>query len=150
MAQVHFVKSAMKDYPEAGIQKGESYYWWRFYRESKRRSKTRPKPSQTTPNETISNVLALVEGLEEWGEGTWSEGDRDELVGQLESIRDAEQEKFDNLPENFQYGQVGSEIEERISTIDQWIDDLGSIDFEEDDVTADPPIYQALSTSPSF
>lgn len=149
MAQVHFVKSAMKDYPEAGIQKGESYYWWRFFRQRKQMSKTRPKPSQTTPNETEREVLALVESLEEYADVAWSEDDRYELVSQLESIRDAEQDKFDNLPENFQYGQVGSEIEERISTIDQWIDDLGSIDFEAENED-ETPWQQAMNTSPSF
>lgn len=149
MARVHFVKSAGKDYPEAGIKKGESYYWWRFFHQPKRISKTRPKPSQTTPNEAVSQVLALIERLEEFDEINWSEDDRDELVGQLEEIRDAEQDKFDNLPENFQYGQVGSALEERIGLIDQWIDDLGSIDFECSE-TEELPIYQAMASIPSF
>lgn len=148
MTRVHFVQSAMKDYPEAGIKKGESYYWWCFFRQRKQMSKTRPKPSQVTPNETISSVLALVEDLEGCEE-SWSEDDRDELVNQLESIRDEEQEKFDNLPEGFQQGQTGMDIEDRISTIDQWIDDLGSIDFEAENED-ETPWQQAMSTAPSF
>lgn len=145
MSRLHFVKAAAKNYPEAGIAKGDSYYWWQGYRQPRRLSKERPRPSQVASSEYEQSVLALIEGLED-SEHSWEEGDRDELVGELESIRDQEQDKFDNMPEGFQQGEVGMKIEERISVLDEWISELGNIDFEGENED-ETPWQQAMSSS---
>ena len=147
MAKVNFVKRAARDYPEHGIEKGTSCYWWQHYRQPRRMSKVRPKPSQVASSEYERSLLALVELLQESDEASWGEEDRDALVSDLEQLRDEEQEKLDNMPEGLQQGDTGLLIEERISNLDGWISDLESIDFEESDA-AESPLAQALSTSP--
>lgn len=45
-----------------------------------------------------------------------------ELISQakdiLEEVKDEEQEAFDNLPESFQYGERGDQMQEYIDSID--------------------------------
>lgn len=42
----------------------------------------------------------------------------EELMADLEAIQEEEQECFDNLPENFQYGEKGDRMQECIDTMD--------------------------------
>lgn len=42
----------------------------------------------------------------------------------LDEVKDEEQEAFDNLPENFQYGERGEQMEEYISDIEEAFDNL--------------------------
>lgn len=46
----------------------------------------------------------------------------------METIRDTQQEKFDNLPEGFQTGSKGEAMEERISYFEDVCDSLESAD----------------------
>jgi hypothetical protein len=147
MAKVNFVQKAAKAYPNAGIAKGDSYYWWQHFRQPRQMSKTRPNPSQVASSEYERTLLALVEDLNTADETEWGEAERDSLVSELEQLRDAEQEKFDNMPEGFQQGDTGQQIEEHVSTLDEWITELESIDFE-DESPADTPLAQALSSAP--
>lgn len=48
----------------------------------------------------------------------------------LETIRDEEQEAFDNMPEGLQQGDRGQAMEEAISTLDSAIDDLENFDID--------------------
>lgn len=48
----------------------------------------------------------------------------------LETIRDEEQESFDNMPEGLQQGDRGQATEEAISTLDSAIDDLENFDID--------------------
>lgn len=52
----------------------------------------------------------------------------------LESVRDEEQEAFDNLPESLQYSEKGETMEEYVDDIDSAISDLDSIISELDDI----------------
>ena len=48
----------------------------------------------------------------------------------LESVKDEEQEAYDNLPENFQYGERGEEMENYIDMIDEacgYLEDAESV-----------------------
>lgn len=48
----------------------------------------------------------------------------------IESVKDEEQEAHDNLPESFQYGEQGQQMEEYIDMLDEaygQCDDLASI-----------------------
>lgn len=51
----------------------------------------------------------------------------DEQMGELEYLRDEEQEAFDNLPESIQYSDRGSEMEDGISEMDDLYNDLEDI-----------------------
>lgn len=48
-----------------------------------------------------------------------------DLRERLECLKDDEQEYFDNMPENFQYGERGEAAEEAIDNIDSAIDSIG-------------------------
>lgn len=149
MSRVHFVKAAAKDYPKEGIKKGESYYWWQSYRGPRQLSKERPKQSQTASSEYARSVYNLVEQLEAWS-GDFTEDDRDQLVSDIEGIRDEEQSKFDNLPEGFQQGDTGQQIEQRIADLDEWISELESIDFPEEgeeEKDSETPLEKALASA---
>jgi hypothetical protein len=64
MPRVH-TSVARKAYPEFGIKKGDTYYYWQHYRGPVVRSKTRPRPSQLAGSEKKAAALAAYEGLED-------------------------------------------------------------------------------------
>jgi len=64
MPRVHHVKRAAKDYPHAGIEKGQEYWYWTFRYGGKVRSATYPRPSQLTQSKW-SQVLAAQEALQD-------------------------------------------------------------------------------------
>lgn len=45
----------------------------------------------------------------------------------LESIRDEEQDYFDNMPESFQYAEKGEAAEEAINNLDYAIDQIDEV-----------------------
>ena len=53
---------------------------------------------------------------------------RDDIVSDLESVRDAEQESFDNLPESLQDGERGQDMQSAIDNLDNALQDLESLD----------------------
>ena len=46
------------------------------------------------------------------------------LIEELSAIRDEEQDAFDNLPENFQYGSQGETMQEGIDVMDEALSTL--------------------------
>lgn len=141
MARATFVKAARKDYPEHGIRKGESYYWWAFMSGGrggvKRFSKSKPKASQLTQSEFWSAVYSLQETAEDMPSYDDIEGgDLDSVVDELQNILDDTQSKFDNLPENFQNGENGERLQARVEALEEVISTLESIDtnFDEPEV----------------
>ncbi len=48
-----------------------------------------------------------------------------DIQSDLESIRDEEQEAFDNLPESIQYSERGERMEEYISSLEEALDNVG-------------------------
>jgi len=90
MARANFVKAAAKDYPEQGIKKGDSYYWWKFRHGGKRYSKTMPKQSQLTQSEFLSGVWSVEETLAELSMPT-DLSPADDSQEERERIEEAEQ-----------------------------------------------------------
>lgn len=143
MPKVTHVKKARKANKAQGIKKGDSYYWWSVMiggRGHKRYSLTKPKPSQLTNSEFWGAVYGIQEDAEANPPDFENfESQRDDIVSQLEGIRDETQDKFDNMPDGLQQGDTGQMLEERVSAIDDVISELEGIDldFDEDDVTFD-------------
>lgn len=135
MAKANFVKSARKDNPEAGIKKGESYYWWKFRFGGKHYSKTPPKPSQLTGSEFWSQVLAVQEMLGELTEDGSSRDDiRDAIqdaVSELENLKSETEDKLSNMPDSLQSSPTGELLQGRIDGLESFIDDLNGIDCED-------------------
>lgn len=53
-----------------------------------------------------------------------------DIKDQLQSIRDEEQEYYDNMPESIQNGERGERTQEVIDSLDEAISDLESLDVE--------------------
>lgn len=142
MPRVTFVKSARKDNPVA--KKGESYYWWKFMQGGrggpKRYSKERPKQSQLTQSEFWGAIYGLRESHEDTPAYDDLESSAEEIKGELESIRDETQGKYDNLPDGLQQGQSGELLQTRIDSVDNAISEIEGIDFDPFDESDIDPV----------
>ena len=58
-----------------------------------------------------------------------AESSVNEATAEVESLKDELQDWYDNLPENFQQGDKGSELEEAISQLGEIQDALEAVDF---------------------
>jgi len=130
-----FTAKAGKDYPDHDIKKGDTYFYWSFFRGRKQMSKTMPKRSQTTGSSKLANVYAAEESLQD---ALNSAACLDDVIGALDqAISDAEScvdeynEAIDNLNEGFPNGcpQI-DETEQARDTIESWKDELESAKSE--------------------
>lgn len=145
MARVHFVKAARKD--NQVVKKGESYYWWKPMIGGrggpKRYSKTRPTRAQLTTSPFLSALYALEDDLPDAMEAA----DLEDLVNQLEELRDECETSLSNMPESLQYSPTGELLQERIDGLQSWIDEIASIDTspleEEQGEDEDEEAYEA-------
>jgi hypothetical protein len=143
MARTHFVKKARKDYPEAGIKKGESYYWWKFRYGGKHMSKEAPKASQLTQSEFLSSLYDIQERLAEitGDDITNLQGDVQSISEELNQMAEECREKHDNMPEGLQEGEVGQMLEERADACENAASELDGIDF---DINDDQTFYDEV------
>ncbi len=144
MPKVTSVKSARNDYPDQGIKKGESYYWWAFMQGGrggpKIRSKTYPKQSQLTQSAFWSAVYSVGEDHDTIPSNVDDmDAEIDAIKDDLQNILDETQEKYDNLPDGLQQGQSGEQLQGRVDAIESAISDLDSVDcsFEKDEESED-------------
>lgn len=49
--------------------------------------------------------------------------------GILEEVKDEEQEAYDNLPESFQYGERGEQMQEYIDSMDEAYENLEEVEY---------------------
>ena len=125
MPRVHFVKKARKDNPI--VKKGESYYWWKFRFGGKRYSKTRPKRSQLTQSSFLANLWDLEDSIP----NEMSEEDVNSFISELEALKEECEYSLDNMPEQLRdTSESGYLLRERIDNLDDWINELYSIDFD--------------------
>jgi len=136
MARATLVKKARKDYPQAGIKKGESYWWWQFAFSARSLSKTEPTRSQLTQSSFLSQLYALEDGID-WDVFETFAGlqdERDTLIAEIDNLRDEAQDSLDNMPEHLQdTSSSGELLTERIEMLEQWRDELENVDCEFDD-----------------
>jgi len=114
------------------IAKGESYFWWAFKNGGKHFSKTRPKNSQLTQSNYLSQLYSIQETIEEV-----SASDVDDLESiiqdikdNVESLKDETQESLDNMPESLQYSPTGELLQERVDALENALSELESIDLD--------------------
>lgn len=137
MPQVNTVIKARKDYPEEGIKKGETYYWWKFRFGGKVMSKTYPKRSQLTRSGFFSQLYDIedrLSGIEVDKENI--ESDVADIVTDLENLRDECEEKRSNMPEQLQDVGSGETLQNRYDALDEMINELEGVDLDfEDNLT---------------
>jgi hypothetical protein len=149
MARVHRVEHARKAIPSAGIEVGDSYYWWAFMvggRGGPRHvSKTYPRRSQTTQSEFYAGVYDLEDRIGELDAsidaGAYESGDDlkselEDIVSEIRQLGEEQGEKFDNMPEGLQQSDIGQMLEERRDACESWADAIESIEVEEVDEAA--------------
>lgn len=120
------------------IAKGESYYWWQFKNRPKQFSKIRPKASELTQSNFLSQLYALDEKLSEFTAECKEDFDsfRDDFSSDIESLKDECQDSLDNMPEQLQSAPTGELLQERIDALDSWKDEVEGVECEECDEDA--------------
>jgi hypothetical protein len=131
MTRLHFVKSARKADKNAGIKKGDSYYWWQFAFGSKRKSKTRPaRSSYETQSEFLGAIYDIEDRLAEITDFDDAQSERDSIVDELRELADQCEEKRSNMPDQLQDSGSGEILSNRVDSCNEFADELEGIDLE--------------------
>ena len=130
MTTAHHVKAARHAIPGTGIKKGDSYYWWKFYRCGKQYSTTPPTRSQLTRSPFYSALYEIEDTMQAADEDY--ESARDTAVEELENLKDETQEKYDNMPPSLQEGDTGQLLQERVEGLDNIISELQALSLDGD------------------
>ncbi len=132
MARVQTVKKARKARKEYGIKKGDTYYWWKFRFGGIHYSKTYPKPSQLTQSAFLGTLYSIQENLS-FGRDDF-EASVQNLISEIEQLRDECQDSLDNMPEHLQdTSSSGELLTERIDALESWAGDLEGVDLDIDE-----------------
>lgn len=117
------------------IAKGESYYWWAFQYRPKQYSKTAPRRSQLTQSDFLSQLYDLEDRLESCSVANKDDFDsfKEELMSEIETLKDECQEKLDNMPEQLQSAPSGEILQERIDALENWHSEIESIECDVDE-----------------
>jgi multidrug resistance efflux pump len=54
----------------------------------------------------------------------------DEAMSRLETVKDEEQDYYDNMPESFQNGEKGERVQQAVDALDNAYSELDTIDFD--------------------
>jgi hypothetical protein len=129
MARV-FTAKAAKDYPQHGIKKGDTYYYWSpGFRGTKQMSATMPRPSQLTTSK-MSNALAAGEQL---GDAIASAETIEDIIDAMDTAIDeirsvAEEYEEASQAETGNGNRVpnADEMEEKAQSLNDWADSIDS------------------------
>lgn len=122
------------------IVKGEKYFHWKFRfggKHTQHEACGRPRQSQLTQSK-MSQAYAAIESVEDILATCPDACDVAEALrsaaSEIESCKDEYQGSFDNMPENFQSGSTGEELQEKISALEEFQSELESAADECDDI----------------
>lgn len=130
MPKVNFVKKARKNYKEAGIKKGESYYWWKFRFGGKYMQKTAPRRSQLTQSDFLSAIYDIEDRISEISTLEEAQTERDEIVSELRDLASEQEDKLSNMPENLQSSPTAELLQNRADECNSFADELESVDLD--------------------
>ena len=125
-----YTRKARKDYPGAGIKKGQTYYYWKFRYGGAWRSLSYPKPSQLTQSDYLQTVYQLEEELKNVAVNLEPDGDNvevarlEELLTQIGDLRDEQENKRNNLPDSLQEVNTGQLLQERYDALSEAYNEL--------------------------
>lgn len=142
MPRVTTVQKARKDYPEDGISKGDTYYWWKFnFTKIRIKSKTYPKRSQLTRSPYLSSAYSIDDNIQALEDPEGLSGITDEIEG----LKDEAQEALDNMPEHLQEtSESGQTLQQYVDDLDGWYQELDTIDIEVDSDLKDGELENRL------
>lgn len=131
--------TARKDYPNAGIKKGDEYFHWTPYRGQKQRSKTYPRPSQLTGSDKLQRIYEAGESVEDfcanWTPTTFSDVQAlvdllNESANNVREVADEYQSAADNMNGNEQHqeradaaGEYADALENAASDIEGMVEE---------------------------
>lgn len=127
------------------IEPGQKYFHYSFRYGGKhvRCSKHYPRPSELTQSKMSGAYAAIEQADDALGEER-KNGNAEDIESiletcaeEIEGVRDEYQESLDNMPENFQQGQTGEEIQEKIETLEGFADSLRDVVIELPDEDAE-------------
>lgn len=140
MPRVHTQRAA-KDYPEHGIEKGDLYYKWSFYRQRPQMSKTPPRRSQLTQREELA---AIYDAEDQARAIDWSFENKDAIASELDNLvecvgeaRDLANEKAENIREYFQESEQAEELENFACECDDLLCEIENTQSELEEVDAE-------------
>jgi flagellar biosynthesis chaperone FliJ len=143
MPRVHFVKKARKNNRDAGIKKGDSYYWWKFRFDGKHFSEKPPRPSQLTQSEYLSTVYSLQEQVEDMEVKDDNLQDvAEELRNVAVNLRDLgseQEEKISNMPDSLQSSATADLLQSRADACEEVAGELENA-AEEIEGLVDPEV----------
>ena len=155
MARINVVNKSRKENKCGGCGKiipvGSKYFYVDFYsgRHAVRCASCGFKRWETTENSYLQTLYQIQddyqEKLDNMDADTADTSIKDDIVSDLENLRDECQERFDNIPEQLQDGDAGSLLQERIDSLDEAISDIDNVDFEEFDDWKDDNGYDEES-----
>lgn len=145
MARIHLIK-ARKEYVcskcGSAIKVGDMYYKGTPYHRSPvlRCTKCGLQSYELSSSEYVQQLGDLQCNWQKtYGlyDGVWND-----VQSELENIKDGCEERFDNIPEQLQDAEAGSILQERIEQLEDAINELDTIDF--DDILSEA--YDGLDT----
>lgn len=137
MPRVIRVKRARKkqgkcEHCQSPINKGDPYVWWkfRFGRKHVRcvKPECAPKAADLTQSAFLSALYTIQDSKFEADTFEGLESERDDIVSEIENLRDETQEKFDNMPEGLQQGDTGQLLQERIDACEEAANEIQGVD----------------------
>lgn len=114
------------------IEKGQPYYWWQFKNGPKMLSKIKPRRSQLTQSNYLSQLYDLQDRIDEISASDPEELQSlvEELKDDIQSLLDETQESFDNIPENLQSAPTAELLQERIDALENAVSELDGLDLD--------------------
>lgn len=123
---------------EKPIKPGEQYYRFsltRFQKLKPRCIRCKPKRAEMTTSDFFCQMYDIEDAIAAISVDDLSDFESEiaDVVGQLETLRDEQEEKRSNMPDQLQDAPTGELLQERYEEVDGMIDELQGIDLEVDE-----------------
>lgn len=116
------------------VKKGQTYYHWTFRYGGMIRSTTRPRQSQLTQSNFLSQAYGIQEQIEDYTPETHEDLESfiEQIIDECQSLADECQDSRDNMPESLQDAPTGELLGERVEAMENFISELESIQVDID------------------
>lgn len=116
------------------VKKGQTYYSWTFRYGGTIRSTKRPRQSQLTQSNFLSQAYGIQEQIEDYTPETHEDLESfiEQIIDECQQLADECQESRDNMPESLQDAPTGELLGERVEAMESFISELESIQVDID------------------